>query len=1100
MQNLPGKSARAAFLSPPDEARPHIWWHWVDGHISHEGIVADLDAFQRVGIGAVHIFNIGGVIEKARKDKTIELEKIENKKAFRMGSLEWHSLFRYAREQALVRGIKVIVQSSPGWATIGGPWIQPAETMRRLAWSSSVVSGGQDVSLHLPFPRGGKGFMQEDADIVGQADEPDFFEPIAIIAIQKVNAKAPEDTGPFQIHASTPLSDHEIALLKDGQFRSRASKEGICLKNHETGQDHWFEFEYSKPVTLHTLQIALFQIDYFQALDVFIESKDVQGNWLIQRKTLIHVLDSSITDPLRTSLRFSPTTARNFRVRFVAKGPVDIPGSLFQLRWSGNRMRLDQWENRTGFSALAGLAPLPASLPTEPTATQVIDLTDQVNVEGKLTWSAPAGTWEIYNFGSVPTGEEVGPAPFGGDGLETDKLSKQAMRTHITAGVEPIVKAPNYKKAPLAGLLVDSWEANTQTWTAEMESLFQKENKYSIRQWLPALAGEILVDQDATERFLQDFRATVAKLTVEATYEDLARYARSQDIQFFSEAPGVGTNAVIDRFAALGKVDVPMAEFWFTPDPSRQENQGGDIMAAVSAGAIYGKKMVAAEALTSIPEFAGFRFAPQDYKRHLDREFARGISQVALHSAVHQPHDTLKPGLSLLDFGAEFHRNNGWFDELMPEWMAYISRIQGAYQASAHSAELFYYLGEEVPQKSPILSQLTPRLPHGLQATMGGPDALQQFQITEEGVLLKNGQAVHAIILPNHSRMSPVILERLHILVNAGATIYGDPPNTSYGLADRNQRDKDVARLVETLWGTEISLNPMVNRKVGKGRVVRGYPLADILTELQPPSLAMASKLLSHRRATDDGGHLLFVVNPTDDALEVELMHTASLQVEWWDPLNGFIKSVGLRRNKKNKNDEDTQCYGVLEPGQSAILFMSKLKNVHNASECDALRMSVNAVNEPWEVSLTDGNNVVQMFNMNNLVPLTQHPDIGVRQSIGTVTYRTAIKAVPAHRGSNLYLDLGEVGIGARITFGQSKSKWLWAAPFRIEIDPLELYEGQKIEVEVVTCLGHALFADRDLPADKKRFWSTYSPEKPPERPNGLIGPVTWIVENAHTA
>src|SRR6266446_1354351 len=62
---VPARRASAAgdaladrFRNPPSAARPHTWWHWVNGNISREGITADLEAMKRVGIGGAQIFNV----------------------------------------------------------------------------------------------------------------------------------------------------------------------------------------------------------------------------------------------------------------------------------------------------------------------------------------------------------------------------------------------------------------------------------------------------------------------------------------------------------------------------------------------------------------------------------------------------------------------------------------------------------------------------------------------------------------------------------------------------------------------------------------------------------------------------------------------------------------------------------------------------------------------------------------------------------------------------------------------------------------------------------------------------------------------------------
>ena len=38
------------FQKPPDEARPWVYWFWLNGNITKEGITADLEAMKRVGI------------------------------------------------------------------------------------------------------------------------------------------------------------------------------------------------------------------------------------------------------------------------------------------------------------------------------------------------------------------------------------------------------------------------------------------------------------------------------------------------------------------------------------------------------------------------------------------------------------------------------------------------------------------------------------------------------------------------------------------------------------------------------------------------------------------------------------------------------------------------------------------------------------------------------------------------------------------------------------------------------------------------------------------------------------------------------------------
>src|SRR3977135_136082 len=38
------------FRSPPQAAKPRVWWHWMNGNISKEGIRRDLEWMHRVGL------------------------------------------------------------------------------------------------------------------------------------------------------------------------------------------------------------------------------------------------------------------------------------------------------------------------------------------------------------------------------------------------------------------------------------------------------------------------------------------------------------------------------------------------------------------------------------------------------------------------------------------------------------------------------------------------------------------------------------------------------------------------------------------------------------------------------------------------------------------------------------------------------------------------------------------------------------------------------------------------------------------------------------------------------------------------------------------
>jgi hypothetical protein len=58
-----GVDLGGGFRNPPDSARPWVYWFWLDGNITKEGITADLEAMQRVGLGGALWMWGGGVGE-----------------------------------------------------------------------------------------------------------------------------------------------------------------------------------------------------------------------------------------------------------------------------------------------------------------------------------------------------------------------------------------------------------------------------------------------------------------------------------------------------------------------------------------------------------------------------------------------------------------------------------------------------------------------------------------------------------------------------------------------------------------------------------------------------------------------------------------------------------------------------------------------------------------------------------------------------------------------------------------------------------------------------------------------------------------------------
>ena len=111
------------FLSPPQEARPRVWWHWMDGNITKDGIRKDLEWMNRAGIGGFHCFEASLGIPPIVEQRLVFM------------SPEWQDAFRYAISMADSLDMETAIASCAGWSNTGGPWVKPEQAMKKLVWS-----------------------------------------------------------------------------------------------------------------------------------------------------------------------------------------------------------------------------------------------------------------------------------------------------------------------------------------------------------------------------------------------------------------------------------------------------------------------------------------------------------------------------------------------------------------------------------------------------------------------------------------------------------------------------------------------------------------------------------------------------------------------------------------------------------------------------------------------------------------------------------------------------------------------------------------------------------------------------------------------------
>lgn len=170
------------FVQPGKECYPRVWWHWMNGNISKEGIRKDMEWMDRVGIAGVHQFN-------AR----LKPEVVVVPRRLPVFSDEWAEMFRYALDVSDSLGLEYTIASSPGWSITGGPWVKVEDAQKKLTWRTMSIIGGSQVNADLPEPIRYSGWFQEEMMFPNQRDKYLFYKDIAVLAI-RTEAIAEADT------------------------------------------------------------------------------------------------------------------------------------------------------------------------------------------------------------------------------------------------------------------------------------------------------------------------------------------------------------------------------------------------------------------------------------------------------------------------------------------------------------------------------------------------------------------------------------------------------------------------------------------------------------------------------------------------------------------------------------------------------------------------------------------------------------------------------------------------------------------------------------------------------------------------------------------
>ena len=1105
------------FATPPMKARPWTFWWFQGGYGNKDGMAKDMAAMREKGIG--------GVLHMQTNNTT----GLPLPSEPQMLGPEWADWFGEAARLAQSAGMTFSASIVDGWA-FGGNWVGKEDAAKMLVCSELQVDGSTDMSQALPMPFNRLGVYHDVAVIAFPERPTRALTPASAIGSHTDKGYCDEENWPA-IHAADNDPD---TFWRTSSAPSAASPV-------------WIQHAYSQPLN---------------AVAVYL--KGMPGGGLREGELQVSedgrnfrpVTKISMEPGEEKQVAIPDTHGRHFRLWITSAHCQDVRLAEFQLLRQGDqpivRQGIKCWDYKSGNRGIwnyksknGGVVISVAMDDVNPfhqqydlQSSEVIDLSKFLRADGRLDWKAPSGRWTIMRFGWTTIGQHARMSS--GGGYEVDVLSTKGADLMFDNAAVGMLKA-TAKTAPGAMKVfhTDSWEigADVQgqqpTWTPDFREQFRKRRGYDLLPLLPAMARRIVDDSETTERFLTDYRATIADLI--ADYYGQLQHRAHQTQTMLNPESGYGSYPTphLDGLKVFGRADLPMAEIShndtvenfssaITSGAIPSSFSTCDVLRTAASGArIYGRQIVQAETLTYHP-WLGQVTAPDRYRKTLNYCFANGLNSAVIHKYVHQPFE-YKPGLE--DYGI-FSRHHTWWP-MAEGLLGYIGRCQYLLQQVRFVADIAYFVGEGSSRYVTGKAYLDPSLPPGCDYDgMNAEVLLTRLSVREGRWSLPDGLGYRYLVLsqPHSSTMSAEVLEKISQLVKAGGTLIGKPPTRTPGLANRDAADAELKAMANNLWGDGNSPNGI--HAVGKGRVVCGFSIEELMQQdnLVPDMVATVvppdgsptgssgpAESVSldwiHRQTKDTD--IYFVANPSNKPLDLQLALRVTGKVpELFDPLTG---KAGVLPNYSIQS-ERTIIPMRFEAYQGLFIVFSQKAPIQATAKAEPNFPDFKPILEikgPWTVQFdpawvapalgTTGDLAKGLVVFDQLADWTQRAEPGLKYYSGIATYSASFNlpdGLAPEVMSKLRLSLGVVKNIARVRLNGKDQGVTWCEPWQADLGTACKPGTNQLEIEVANLWTNRVIGDASLPQDQRLTKSNFQlSAETPLYSSGLLGPVRILAE-----
>ena len=827
----------------------------MNGNVTKEGIAADLEAMQRVGIGGVEIFNASEGIPAG---------------PVKFNSPEWHDMFSFAVKEANRLGLQLCVHNCAGWSSSGGPWDSPEHSMEHVVITETKVAGGQKFSGTLPQPR----------------TEWNVYHDIAVLAF-----RTPDGEG-VSMKSADPKISASIPNIDGGALLDGSLFTMVTLPTNQMPQH--VQLEFPQPFASRNAVLT-----FGQGAGTVTGVIQISDNGKTFRDLREFTTPSKPTRPLTFAFG-KQVSAKFYRIQFTATGSRTKSLDLAGIDLSP-RLRIENVDAKDGDSgAFVASSDVPNDAPENLLLKhrEVLDLTSHMDANGHLDWDAPAGNWTVLRVGRTPTGRNNHPAPDEGTGPECDKFSAAALDAHWAGFVQKCID----DAGPLAGkgktfngVLIDSYEVGGQNWSENFRAEFRKRRGYDPLKFLPTFTGRVVDSPEISERFLFDVRRTISDLFADDYYGHFKELCDAHGMTASIE-PYTGPYESLQQGKAA---EIPMGEFWVGGN-----NIDSSVKLASSVGHIYGRNVIGAESFTARPSAQHGRWLDDPYalKALGDRVFCSGINRYIFHRFAMQPWTNRWPGMTMGQWGTHFDRTCTWWEQGRA-WLKYVTRCQFLLQQGRFVADAAYFCGENSPAEMRIGD---PPLPPGYDFDAVGADVLKDATVENHELVLKSGMRYRVLILPPSDRnISPPLLKKIRSLVAAGLTLVGPPPEHAPGLENYPRCDQEVKSLANDIWG-DCDSKKVTTHGFGKGRVYWGATMETVFAALDiKPDFEFSPSLksdLCYIHRTDGDTEIYFVSNQRDQYDSADCTFRVSGKTpELWHADTGVMEPAPVWREENGR-------------------------------------------------------------------------------------------------------------------------------------------------------------------------------------------------------